>query len=248
MKRIAMILLCAALLCGCTPGASPETQPAPTPAATQAPTAPAETRPAETDPPQTLPAETVPAKSFPYTFRLHAAVQIFDGPGYDACFVGSVGEDGVYTIMEEASDADGHRWGRLKSGIGWVDLDAVEIRTPVTVAYTDEDLTDSPLHTFIAEESPYLTGLIFHAAQPVTDVRLALLEPNPENWNSYLIDTPLYSFPELMPGDPFAAGVVFYGDMTAYGLSFTDQAGVPRHFAVTFSGRNGAPILNEYYP
>lgn len=32
---------------------------------------------------------------------------------------------GVYTIIEETTSADGSKWGRLKSGAGWIILDGV---------------------------------------------------------------------------------------------------------------------------
>ena len=42
------------------------------------------------------------------------------------------------------------------------------------------------------------------------------------------------------------AGVVFYGDMTTYGISFVDEEGNERYYAVSLSGMNGALVLNEY--
>jgi hypothetical protein len=44
----------------------------------------------------------------------------------------------------------------------------------------------------------------------------------------------------------FVAGVVFYGDMTTYGISFLDAEGNERHYAVSISGMNGALVMNEY--
>lgn len=34
-------------------------------------------------------------------------------------------QPGVYTIVEEQTGADGSKWGRLKSGAGWIILDGV---------------------------------------------------------------------------------------------------------------------------
>jgi hypothetical protein len=56
----------------------------------------------------------------------------------------------------------------------------------------------------------------------------------------------LYALPEISPDKPFVAGVVFYGDMTTYGISFTDASGTERYFSVYLSGRNGALITNQY--
>jgi hypothetical protein len=59
-------------------------------------------------------------------------VEIFNGPGYDSVFARSVGQDGVYTIVEEAW-VDGHCWGKLKSGAGWVMLESYSVFEPYTV-------------------------------------------------------------------------------------------------------------------
>ena len=47
---------------------------------------------------------------------------IYSGPGYGYSYVGTVEEAGVYTIVEEKYDGAGDLWGRLKSGVGWVNL------------------------------------------------------------------------------------------------------------------------------
>ena len=46
---------------------------------------------------------------------------------------------------------------------------------------------------------------------------------------------------------PLVADVVFYGDMTAYGLSFTDESGIQRHFAITMSGFDSSLVATEYH-
>lgn len=253
MKRIVALLLAAMLLCGCSPLEFLETMPTapsiPRHDATQpSQTIPAETAPSETVPTETVPSETEAAVFSPYTLRLHAAVPILCEPTYDAFCTRIVEADGVYTIVEETLDAEGNRWGRLKSGAGWVDLDAAEIYTPVTAAYADDRLLGSGCHeTFTAVASEYLTRLAFRAREPVTDVRICQLEPNPENWESYTAQV-LYTCPALKPGRPLVAEVVFYGDMTAYGISCRDASGNEHHYAVTVSGRNGMLEVTQYIP
>ena len=46
---------------------------------------------------------------------------IFDAP--DGNYVRVFDEIGVYTIVQEAVDAQGVKWGKLKSGVGWVRFD-----------------------------------------------------------------------------------------------------------------------------
>lgn len=44
------------------------------------------------------------------------------------------------------------------------------------------------------------------------------------------------------------AAVAFYGDMTTFGISFTDASGVQRHYALYISARNSSLVLEEYVP
>ena len=62
MKRLALILLCAALLCGCTPKEIPATEPT-VPATREQETIPAATQPAQTQPPETMPRATEPVQT-----------------------------------------------------------------------------------------------------------------------------------------------------------------------------------------
>lgn len=242
MKRFAALLCAVLLLCGCGVDVVPPTQP------TAEQTEAAASQPAGTAPVETTLPETLPAGTVPYTRPLHAAVPIFGGPSYDDSYLRAVGEDGVYTIIEEVHDTEGNLWGRLKSGAGWVDLTALDDDAPITAAFADAAFSDENCHTYTAEESEFLVRLIFRAREPLTDVQFSLLEPDPENWTAYSVYESLHTLPALEPGTPFVAGVVFYGDLTAYGLSFTDDDGNLRHYAVTISGRNGAPVLTEYIP
>ena len=85
--------------------------------------------------------------------------------------------------------------------------------------------------------------IAFRAYEPLTDVALVSLDmaadaaPIPSEVLAFL--------PDMSPDAPLLAGVVFYGDMTTYGLSFTDADGRSRLFAVSVSGRNGMLILEE---
>ena len=261
MKRFVIILLCAALLCGCTPKDVPATEPSePTVPATQtqettpadtepAETLPPETVPQETEPAQTEPAETAPVQSVPYTIALHAAVPIFGGPSYDEIPLRVVEQDGVYTIVEEVTDAEGNRWGCLKSGAGWVDLSALDMTVPVTVAYADEPLLiDGNYIPYCWETSDYVTKVAFRAREVLKDVQLCELEPDWDRGNGYTVSRPLLVLAALEPGMPLVAELAFLGDMTAYGLTCTDADGEVHHYAVTISGRNGMLLMQEFVP
>lgn len=71
-------------------------------------------------PPQVTP----PAAAFsPYTVRVTISdLNIRKGPGTGYASAGYI-KPGVYTIVEESEGKGATRWGKLKSGAGWISLD-----------------------------------------------------------------------------------------------------------------------------
>ena len=68
-------------------------------------------------------APPTPTGAVPYILAIPSASQpIYAGPGYGYNYVQTVELAGYYTITEESWDDNGHLWGKLKSGVGWVDL------------------------------------------------------------------------------------------------------------------------------
>ena len=66
----------------------------------------------------------VPATGLPYTVRVTASsLNIRKGPGTNYASAGSITDKGVYTITEEAIGTGASKWGKLKSGAGWISLD-----------------------------------------------------------------------------------------------------------------------------
>ena len=51
------------------------------------------------------------------------SLNIRKGPGTDTAVVGAIKDKGVYTIVDEANGSGAARWGKLKSGAGWISLD-----------------------------------------------------------------------------------------------------------------------------
>ena len=180
----------------------------------------------------------------PYLIYLSRTdVQVFDGAGYDYGFVNTITEPGVFTIVEEQTDGEGNTWGKLKSGLGWIDLqralEPVESQPPVTVSYADRALLGTGAYEeFVAEETEFSSYLLFTLLEPITNVTLSHA--------SYLgADTlqPLGTWEKLEK--PLMAAVVFYGDMTTYVLSFTDGAGTVQQYAVSMGSRNDALVWTQ---
>ena len=172
---------------------------------------------------------------------------IFAGPSYDEFCVGTVRKAGTYTIVEETEDGEGHLWGRLKSGAGWIDLTHVRCEEiaawPLSAALAEDCPPGDAYLLFDGGEDKYAVWLALRAYEALTNVQLVRLNLAAEE--GFAIEETLCALESLTPDMPLVAGVTFPGDMSACGLLFTDAQGVQRLFAVTISGRNGMLLLNE---
>lgn len=185
-----------------------------------------------------------------YTMRLGASVPIYHGPGYDWGYAKPVGEDGVYTIVEEQWDEQGEKWGRLKSGAGWVNLSWVQgnagRQDPIWAAFADEALIASGCYQQILTERPteLMVKLAIRPRETLSNVQLFLLE-----WreDGLYPAAPYCILNSLTPDMPLIAGVVFWGDMTAYGISFRDEKGNERCYSLSISGRDGSLVIEEMH-
>ena len=82
------------------------------------------TKPAQTAKPTTSKPST--SKAFkPYIVRITAndGVNIRKGAGTNYSVCGSIAKGGAYTIVAEKSGTGAKKWGKLKSGAGWIALD-----------------------------------------------------------------------------------------------------------------------------
>ena len=259
---VLIISIAALLLAGCTekPSDRDDRRERETSAAQTLPTEPSaapeaeETETARSEPAETLPLETqAPAETepmgteLPYLQYIDRADQsIYDGPGDDFGFVDPVWQRGTYTIVEEAADSEGNLWGRLKSGIGWVNL--TEIRSGeyaeslISANYADENLLlHGDYHAYITGEE-YSAYVAFRAYGRLRDVELFGYELREEGMVPGAV---LFTLPELTAEVPLVAELSFPGDMTTYGIRFTDASGVCHTYSIYISGRNGALVLSE---
>ena len=147
------------------------------------------------------------------------------------------------SLRGDITDRDGNLWGRLKSGLGWVCLTEPAL-APIHADYAPEDFNG--YHAYWSEETDYITSVGFTPTQTLTDVKFGLLDWfETESWQ---MSETLYTIDEMDPDHAFLAQVVFWGDMTTYGISFTDAEGAARHYAVSISGRDGSLVCTEYLP
>lgn len=60
----------------------------------------------------------------PYRVKVTASVlNIRKGAGTNYALAGTIRDGGVYTIVQESTGQGATKWGKLKSGAGWISLD-----------------------------------------------------------------------------------------------------------------------------
>ena len=113
-----------------------------------------------------------------------------------------------------------------------------------SVASFNEDSCDF----YSVEQSEYSTMIVFTTDGVLQDLKLLSLfmndvdeAGNPE----YTIDE-IYSYGTLESYRPLIVELTFYGDMPSYGVSYTDENGETRCFAVSVSGYDGSLELLEF--
>ncbi|MBE6988726.1 MAG: hypothetical protein E7432_08155 [Ruminococcaceae bacterium] len=244
MKRLIAMALCLVCLCACSAKTEEKTSQntISTTAQTENLTSEKPTE-AVTESPTQAETETSSAKiDEPETMKLKGYIPVYDGPSYDDVYKQTIGKDGIYTITEESIDGEGNKWGRLKSGIGWVDLSLQEeySNSPIVISHIYEDIGE--YEEYIADDSEFTEKIAFVANEKLTDVRFLSLTHDGIN---IVEDKVLYEINELTPDKPFILGIVFYGDMTTYGVSFKDENGVNLLYSIYTSGRNGSLVWEE---
>ena len=103
--------------------------------------------------------------------------------------------------------------------------------------------TDMPVDNFfIAEDSEYISYILFTAEDKVTDVRVYAMDFVEDG---FVPAAELYAADTMKQGETLLGGVVFWGDMTTYGMSFTDSSGAVRSYEMTVSGKDGSLVFAE---
>ena len=181
----------------------------------------------------------------PYTVKLtDPGMKIYEHPDFQANpgSMDTIGQTGVYTIVEEAIDSAGNLWGKLKSGAGWICLHNAQ-NFPVSARLAEPDTVFQ--YHYDCQEKEYVTSIAMTANEDVYEFRFQKLA-----WNGDALQTQQeLATAELFYKDcVFLGDVVFHGDMTVYGFSFVDQAGNTRYFALSLSGRDGSLECWEYTP
>ena len=171
---------------------------------------------------------------------------IHTGPGYDNEDIGTLLDVGTYTITEQIVCDEGITWGKLKSGLGWIDLNKASDATqhiPITMERIEKELLgEMDCHLYLREETEYTQYLLIKPYEALTDVKLCFMSLAEDSLQP---GETLYTLAKLDADKPLVLGVVFYGDFTTFGLTFTDGEGIERQYIIYTSGRNGSVVLQE---
>lgn len=111
---------------------------------------------------------------------------------------------------------------------------------PMTAEFAETDMAVD--NVFIAEHSEYLSYILFTAEDEVKDVRIYAMDFVEDG---FVPGEELYAADGMKRGETLLGAVVFRGDMTTYGMSFTDSNGAQRSYELTMSGKDGSLVFTE---
>lgn len=243
MKKLLPLLLLLPLLCACVAEDTAATTGAFL--VEQLPTTEA-TEPDVTTAPTQVAQATVPTPQVvePYTLKItRADFPIYAQPDYSAERAGVVGEVGVFTIVEEFTDAQGNLWGKLRSGAGWVDISLLEREKAsvpqLTVGRAGSSLLDSGNYHYCVDDSAspeYSYPIYLQTDGTLYNVcffRILTLDGPAREHD-------LIRIPQWHPEKGLVAMISFPGWSVSYGLQCTDSAGVTRIYEIVESGKDGS--------
>ncbi len=120
---------------------------------------------------------------------------------------------------------------------------------PVTALFASDAEGDLPAYDeFIADTDESQEKILFMAHSTVKDFQVLSLslEDVDENGKVTFSTEKIYSLDALTPERPLMVGMTFYGTIPSYGISYVDENGAARSFAVEISGMDGSLILQEF--
>ena len=181
-------------------------------------------------------------KYLPYKQKIRLGASIYTGPGTEFTWHKTTEEEGTFTIVAEVPDAYGDLWGKLKSGSGWVSLTQVQ-KLMISINYADEKLLSSGnYHHYSAGSAEYVEQVAFRAYESLRNVSLFEIIITEEEDQ----ERQIFSLKELNSGKPLVADLAFPGDMSMYGIRFTDSIGNKHTYAITISGMDGSLEIIPY--
>ena len=130
------------------------------------------------------------------------------------------------------------------------EMESVSMEEPAVCAQWIEDayLEPNGYDVFTADDRAEQRQVVFIAISKVSDFKVLSLnfEDVDETGNVKYAVKELYSQTELIPERPLMVGMSCDSTIPCYGISYVDENGNTRSFAVEVSGMDGAVLLNEF--
>ena len=96
------------------------------------------------------------------------------------------------------------------------------------------------------ETVPEITEPVLINGRPLNTYQINRIEYPDDTTGECVTARYVYiTLPEMTREMPLVAELAFPGDMTTYGIRFTDESGTAHTYTVYISGRNGALMLTE---
>ncbi|MBE6631930.1 MAG: M56 family metallopeptidase [Ruminococcaceae bacterium] len=112
---------------------------------------------------------------------------------------------------------------------------------PITAAEINRDKAEQiNAHRYVHDENEYTRYILINTNEKIYNVRFTSMDLTEAGMQ---IADELFTLSELSSEKPLLVGVVFYGDMTSYGLLFTDTDGNDYKYIVYESGKDGSVVV-----
>ena len=116
----------------------------------------------------------------------------------------------------------------------------------VRVQEAEGALAGFPEHDeFIADTTEPQVKVLFSTGKDVRDFKVLALTLEDSDEKITFSAKELYALDKLTPKRPLVVGLTSYGTIPHYGVSYVDENGATRSFAVSESGEDGSLFLME---
>ena len=112
----------------------------------------------------------------------------------------------------------------------------------------DVKLTEGAYDEYVADAEKQQIRLVLTTDAPVTNFKVLGLEIKEvdNTGKPFFSEAVLYTQEKLTPKRPLVLTLSFLGDIPNYGISYTDENGAIKRYAIGQSGEDGSLLLTEY--
>lgn len=169
----------------------------------------------------------------------HVGSYIYSEPNFEKSPVSPM-PVGTFTIVDEITDSEGNLWGKLKSGAGYINLsDINKEATEVSIGEADKEFLQNGNYISYGVKTEYSRPIVIQANENLSKVTFVTLEIFEGEAGAGDV---LMHLEEMNENTFIVFHAEFPGDMTAYGLSLTDESGNFLRYEIYESGKDGTII------